>query len=61
MYIITFFKNRDWVPLTVRGKVQKFDTDAEAELFVQEYPRWGSDFGRAIRNGNWQIVPQTTP
>ena len=56
-FAIYVFRYKDWEPLTKKGITQKFDTEEEAETFVKHYPLWGTDFGRAVRQGNWQICP----
>ena len=37
-------------------KVYEFDTQAEAEHFVDAYPRFGGDLSKAIRQGDWQVI-----
>lgn len=59
-YIIIVFKYRDWEALTVAGKIATFDSEGEAETFVQKYPRSGADWSKPIREGNWQVIPDNT-
>jgi hypothetical protein len=51
-YKIIWFNNKanGWYEL------KSFDTEKQAQNFINEYPRFGSQVGRAIREGNWQIV-----
>ena len=52
MYKIYIFdKVQNWIPMTTIQYV----TEAQAQKFVDDYPRWGCDHSRTIRNGNWQI------
>jgi len=59
-FVIAVFKYKDWEFLTEDGVVQRFDTEQLAEQFVEDYPQWGSDWGKAIRTGNWQIVEDSS-
>jgi hypothetical protein len=52
MNALIVFQHGDW------HKVQEFDTQAQADAFVQDYPRFGGDLSKAIRQGDWQIVEQ---
>jgi hypothetical protein len=57
MFVIHFFvKEGDWELFGIDGLIKYFETEQDAEDFVEKYPRFGSEYGRAIRNGNWQIV-----
>ncbi len=57
MYKIYIFDKRqeDWIPMTTI----QYTTEAAAQKFVDDYPLWGCDHSRTIRNGNWQIVKDT--
>lgn len=59
-FVIAVFKYKDWEFLTVDGVVQRFDTEQLAEQFVDDYPRWGSDWSKTIRTGNWRIVEDSS-
>jgi len=47
-----------WYPMVNQRTNEEliFATKIEAKKFVEEYPRFGCDYSRRIRNGNWQIV-----
>lgn len=49
-FTLIVFQNKDW------EEVRNFETEEEAEAFVNSYPRFGGDLSRVIRNGNWQII-----
>jgi len=53
MLIVFDKKLQDW-------KVAKddFTNEDEAERFVKDYPRFGGDLSRTIREGNWRIIPK---
>jgi hypothetical protein len=46
------FQRGDW------RDVHEFDTQTQADAFVQDYPRFGGDLSRAIRQGDWQVIQQ---
>ena len=52
MYTLIVFsmQHNDWQEL------MKFAEYADAEQFVENYPRFGARHSRTIRNGNWQII-----
>lgn len=52
MKALIVFQHGDW------HKVQEFDTSAQADAFVQDYPRFGGYLSKAIRQGDWLIVKQ---
>jgi hypothetical protein len=49
-FTLIVFQHGDW------RKVYEFDTQAEAEHFVDAYPRFGGDISKAIRQGDWQVI-----
>jgi len=49
-FTLIVFQHGDW------RKVYEFDTQAEAEHFVDAHPRFGGDLSKAIRQGNWQVI-----
>jgi hypothetical protein len=49
--IIVFDKYiNDWIIL------KKNFTAIKAKEFIDNYPRFGSEYSRTIREGNWQII-----
>ena len=34
-----------------------YENREDAQKFIDAYPRFGSDYSRTIREGNWQIIP----
>ena len=50
--IIIFDKReRDWMVWK-----EGFKSEAEAEKFVADFPAFGHDYSRTIREGNWQVI-----
>jgi len=41
---------RDWTIL------REFNTEEEAQSFVDKYPRFGAEHSRTMRQGDWQIL-----
>jgi len=42
---------RDWRVLQV------FPTESDAEAYLAQYPRFGSEYSRTIRQGGAQVIP----
>ena len=50
MYTIIILSHNDW------EEIMNFQTEEEAQNWVDKYPRFGATYSRAIREGNWQII-----
>jgi hypothetical protein len=52
MYTVIIFSkyHNDW------QEVKKFSKEEAAKNWIEEYPKFGSMYSRAIREGNWQII-----
>jgi hypothetical protein len=52
MYTIIIFSqyHNEW------QEIMNFHKEEEAQKWVDEYPRFGAMYSRAIREGNWQII-----
>ena len=55
-YVVTAFIRGDWEVVRHLRRRAEFRTEQEAQAFVDAYPRFGGDYSRAFRQGNWQIV-----
>jgi hypothetical protein len=51
-FTLIVIQYKDW------EEVRNFETEEEAQAFVDSYPRFGGDLSRVIRNGNWQIISE---
>jgi hypothetical protein len=44
-------KEQNWIILK-----DGFRTEDEAQEFMDNFPRFGHNYSRSIREGNWQII-----
>jgi len=49
--IIFDTKEQNWIILK-----DGFRTEDEAQEFMDNFPRFGHNYSRSIREGNWQII-----
>ena len=50
MKIIVFdLRKKDWIIL------REFSNYKDAQKFIDNYPRFGAEYSKTIREGNWQI------
>lgn len=55
-YSVIVFDKSDWITL------KSFSRKQDAQDFIDRYPRFGADYSRAVREGNWQITePERNP
>jgi len=51
--VIVFDKKlNDWIILK-----DGFKNEEDAQKFLDDYPRFGNDYSRTIREGNGQVIP----